>query len=103
MKKIILSAAILAVAGFTTVHAQTITKPVTAVVAQQDSTQKTAVKLDALPEAVKTTLKADAFKDWVPSGAFLVKTATAMYYEVDVTKGSDAKAVKISADGKIIS
>ena len=102
MKKIILSAAILAVAGLSTVRAQSVTKPAAAVVAQQDSTQKTAVKLDELPEAVKTTLKTDAFKEWVPSGAFLVKTANAQYYEVSVTKGADSKIVKIGADGKII-
>jgi len=102
MKKIILSAAVLAIAGLTTVKANTISKHPVAITIQADSVQKTPVKLEALPDPVKTTLKGDAFKDWIPAAAFDVKAGSAEYYEVDVTKGTETRAIKIGADGKLI-
>lgn len=101
MKKIILSAAVLAIAGLTTVKANNVIKNPVAMTMQQD-TAKTAVKLEELPDAVKTTLKDDAFKEWVPSAASKVKTDNAEYYEITVKKGEETKFVKIGADGKII-
>jgi len=101
MKKVILSAAILALVGLTTVNAKTITKsPVVVTIAIQQ--EKTPVKMEELPDAVKTTLKDDAFKEWVPSEAFHIKTDKAEYYEIDVKKGAETRAVNIGPDGKII-
>jgi hypothetical protein len=101
MKKIILSAAILAVAGLTSVKASEIKSPV--VVAVQDSTTKTPVELKDLPEAVTKTLQSDPVKAWTPTAAFLVTNADkTTYYQVDVKKEQETGSLKIDKDGKII-
>jgi hypothetical protein len=94
MRKIILSAAFLAFAGLTTVKANEVKSPVISI--QQDSTTKTPVKLDALPDAVKTTLKSDKYKDFTPSTAFLVTAANKTeWYQVDVAnKQGQAASLK---------
>ncbi|MEJ2879917.1 hypothetical protein [Pedobacter sp. GR22-6] len=102
MKKIILSAAFLAVAGLTTVKASDIKNPV-AVAVVQDSTTKTPVEIKDLPDAVKTTLASEPVKDWIPTASFLVTLADkSTYYQVDVKKEEETKSLKIAADGKII-
>ena len=58
-----------------------------------DSLQKTPVKIEELPAPVKTELPTDVFKTWVPTTAFDVKSGNTEYYEVDVKKGSEEKAV----------
>lgn len=102
MKKIILSAAILAVAGLTSVKASEIKNPVVIAV-QQDSTTKTPVELKDLPEAVTKTLQSDPVKAWTPTAAFLVTNADkTTYYQVDVKKEQETGSLKIDKDGKII-
>ena len=102
MKKIILSAAILAVAGLTSVQASEIKNPVTISV-QQDSTTKTPVELKDLPEAVQKTLQTDPVKEWTPTAAFLVtKSDKSTFYQVDVKKGEETSSLKIDKDGKIV-
>jgi hypothetical protein len=104
MKKIILSAAVLVVAGLATVKANNVNTNMhtVAIVAQADSVQKTPIKLEQLPDPVKTVLSSDVFKTWVPSTAFAVTAGTTQYYEVDVKKGTETKALKFDKDGKII-
>jgi hypothetical protein len=102
MKKIILSAAILAVAGLATVKASSIVKHPVTITVQQDTSQKTPVKLEALPDPVKATLKDDAFKEWIPVSAADVKSGAVEYFEITVKKGTEIRAVKIGPDGKII-
>lgn len=104
MKKMILSAAILAFAGLTTVKAadNSIKNPVQLTV-QQDSTTKTPVELSALPDAVKATLQSDKYKEWTPTAAFEVKTGEKFeYYQVDVKKEEENASLKIGADGVVI-
>lgn len=102
MKKIILSAAILAVAGLTSVKASEMKNPVV-IAAQQDSTTKTPVELKDLPEAVTKTLQSDPVKAWTPTAAFLVTNADkTTYYQVDVKKEQETGSLKIDKDGKII-
>jgi Tfp pilus assembly major pilin PilA len=102
MKKIILSAAILAVAGLTSVKASEIKNPVVVAV-QQDSTTKTPVELKDLPEPVQKTLQSDPVKAWTPTAAFLVTNADkTSYYQVDVKKEQETGSLKIDKDGKII-
>jgi hypothetical protein len=102
MKNFILSAAILAFAGISTVKANEIKNHVKITIIQ-DSSAKVAVKLEDLPEAVKTTLKADAYREWKPTGAFLITEADkSSYYQVDVTKGTEGAFLKIGKDGSII-
>lgn len=102
MKKIILSAAFLAVAGLTSVKASEIKNPIKIVVSQ-DSTTKTPVELKDLPEPVQKVLKSDEAKDLVPVAAFLVINADkTQYYQIDVKKGEQAGSLKIDKDGKVI-
>ncbi|SDL88795.1 hypothetical protein SAMN04487898_1282 [Pedobacter sp. ok626] len=102
MKKIILSAAFLAVAGFTSVKASEIKNSIQVAV-YQDSTTKTPVELKDLPEAVQTTLKADPVKDWTPTAAFLVTNADkSVYYLINVKKGEETGSLKIDKEGKVV-
>ncbi len=104
MKKIIVSAAVLAVAGFATVKANNLNTNIhpVAVTIQAATFHNTPIKLEALPEPVKAVLQTDVFKTWVPSAAFSVTSGTTQYYEVDVKKDTETKALKFDKDGKII-
>lgn len=102
MKNLILSAAIIALAGMSTVKADTV-KAGQAIVIGQDSTAKVPVALDALPEAVKTTLKADAYKEWTPTTAYLVTNADkTSFYQIDVKNQDKLAFIKISKEGTVI-
>ena len=102
MKKIILSAAFLAFAGLTTVKASEI-KVKTAIHTLQDSVTKTPVEVKDLPDAVKTTLAGDKYKDWVPTAVFLVtKADKSEHYQVDVKKQEETASLKIGKDGAVI-
>lgn len=103
MKKIILSAAFLALAGFTTVNANEVAKDRYTVAARQDSTTKTPVELKDLSDSVKATLASEPVKAWTPTAAFLITNADkTSYYLVNVKKESEEGALKIDKDGKII-
>lgn len=102
MKNLILTAALLAFAGISTVKASEVKTPASIAV-QQDSTTKTPVKLEELPAPVTTTLKADAYKDWTPTAAFLVTNADkSQYYHIDVKKGTEVAFIKINKDGVVV-
>lgn len=102
MKKIILSAAFLAFAGLTTVKASEIKTPV-AVSLVQDSVTKTPVEVKDLPDAVKTTLSSEKYKEWIPTAAFLVtKADKSEYYQIDVKKQEETASLKIGKDGVVI-
>ncbi|TCD10895.1 hypothetical protein EZ449_08445 [Pedobacter frigidisoli] len=101
MKKLILSAAFLAFAGFSAVKASEVnTMKNAAIVAVQDSAVKTPIKLEELPEAVATTLKSDAYKGWTPTEAWSVKEGTKEYYQINIKKEAETGSVKIDKDGK---
>jgi hypothetical protein len=101
MKKLILSAAFLALAGFSAVQASEVKDLKTAaIVAVQDSTVKTPVKLEELPEPVTTTLKSDTYKGWTPTEAWSVKDGSKEYYLINVKKEAETGSVKIDKDGK---
>jgi hypothetical protein len=75
---------------------------------KQTSTQQTPaagqsnpVNMEDLPEAVKTTLQADIFKEWIPNSATLVKSEDKEYYQIEVKKGEEVRAIRIGADGKV--
>jgi len=103
MRKLFLSAvAVIALAGATTVNANTLSNPLT-VNTVQDSTTQTTVKLEELPDSVKTLLASDPYKEWSPTSALLIKSADgAEYYRVDVSKGEEKAFLKINKDGKVI-
>ena len=103
MKNFILSAAIVAFAGVSTVKANEIRTPVTISLASDSTANKVPVKLEELPEAVKTTLKANAYKEWTPTTAFLItKADQSTFYQVDVKKGNDIAYLQLSKEGTII-
>ena len=61
------------------------------------------MKLEELPAPVTTTLKADAYKDWTPTTAFLVTAADkSQFYQIDVTKGTEKAFIKINKDGVVV-
>ncbi|MFC5283328.1 hypothetical protein [Pedobacter alpinus] len=102
MKKYILSAAIVALTSVAFVNANELNsnKINTAIVTVQDSTTSTPVKLEELPEPVKTTLLSDAYKAWTPTEAFWVKEEGGKeYYQINVTKEEEKASLKIKADG----
>ena len=102
MRNFILTAAVLAFAGISTVKASETKAPV-AITIQQDSTQKVPVKLEELPAPVVTTLKADAYKDWTPTTAFLITNADkTQFYQIDVKKGKEVAFIKINKDGVVV-
>jgi len=101
MKKIILSAAFLALAGLTTVNANEIKKPIQTTV--QDSTTKVPVELKNLPDSVQKTLQSEPVKAWTPVDAFLVTNPDkSSYYLINVKKDQEIGSLKIDKDGKII-
>ncbi|MHA4894934.1 hypothetical protein ACXZ1K_09290 [Pedobacter sp. PWIIR3] len=104
MKKIILSAAFLALAGFTTVNANEIkSSSYYNVAVKQDSTTKTPVELKDLPDSVKATLASEPVKVWTPTAAFLITNADkTSYYLINVKKEQETGSLKIDKDGKII-
>lgn len=69
-----------------------------AIVVTMDN-EKTAVKAEELPEAVKKTLAGDAYKGFAVAEAFLVKSGDASHYELTLTKGEEKQVVKLNADG----
>ena len=101
MKKLILSAAFLAFAGFSAVQASEVnTMKNAAIVAVQDSAVKTPVKLEELPEPITTALKSDTYKGWTPTEAWSVKEGTKEYYIINVKKVAETGSIKIDKDGK---
>ncbi|QNK61846.1 hypothetical protein H7F33_14960 [Pedobacter sp. PAMC26386] len=111
MKSIILTAAaILAITGISTVKASETKTPLaitvkmdSAMKVQQDSSQKVPVKLEELPAPVTTTLKADAYKDWAATDAFLVTAADkSQYFLINVKKGTEKAFIKINKDGVVV-
>lgn len=98
MKKLILSAAFFALAGFTTANASEVNK--IEIVTVQDSVIKTPIKLEELPEAITAVLKTDPYKDWTPTAAFSVKDGDKVYFQVDVKKEEEVKSLKFDNEGK---
>lgn len=99
MKKLMLSMAFLAIAGTVTVYANN-TQDV-AIVKFQD--EKKPVKVEELPDAVKSTLAGDEYKEWMAEEAFHVKPATGSeHYEIKLKKGEESKTVKLDKDGKVV-
>ena len=99
MKKIMLSALFVAFAVSATI-AQPVNEVSIEVVAQQE---KTPIKLEELPDAVKTTLSGEAYTGWIPSEAFVVTPEEgSKYFEVTLKNEEEVKVVNLSEDGKVI-
>lgn len=97
MKKHILVSAILIGGCSLLVTAQT---PPASVAAKTENPaqEKTEIKAESLPEAVKKALTGDDYKGWEITKAYVVKEV----YEVELKKGSDTKTFKFDKEGKVI-
>ncbi|SOD20371.1 hypothetical protein [Pedobacter xixiisoli] len=98
MKKLFV-AAIVAFAGFTATQAQASVNKIE-IVSVQDSVVKTPIEVSALPDAIKTVLATDPYKDWTPTAAFSVKDGDKSYFQVDVKKAEETASLKFDAEGK---
>lgn len=67
--------------------------------AAQDQEDKTKIKSEELPEAVKKSLEAQEYRGWLIDGAFHVKSTDS--YEVQLKNGAETKTVKFTKDGKV--
>ena len=74
----------------------------TAVIEQGNDVQdeKVEIMTDELPEAVRTTLSTEEYKDWTIEKAYHIKTNN--HYEVKLKKGSESKSIKFDKDGNVV-
>jgi hypothetical protein len=100
MKKLLLSSIVLmffAVAA----NAQTAPSPATpssSTTVEPD--KKTEIKLEALPQPIKTTLSTDAYKGWAV--VKVVYNETKDNYEVDAKNATETKTLTFDKEGKEI-
>ena len=101
MKKVILSAFGLFVFATVSANAQTAQTAAAAQTTTAAQDNKTPVKVEELPEAVKTVLSSDAsLKEWTPTTAFLVKEGEGKeYYAIEMQKGQEKGAIKLDKEG----
>lgn len=59
--------------------------------------EKTKIKPEELPEAVKKTLAGDDYKGWEVANAYVSKEV----YEVELKKGTEMKTFKFDKEGKL--
>jgi len=100
MKKVIFAivAGVMSVGAVQVAKAQAAPKATETATAQTD--EKVKIKVEELPDAIKTALGGDAYKGWSANSAFYNKTKD--IYEVDVKKGTEAKTLKFTKDGTIV-
>lgn len=67
--------------------------------AAQDQDDKTKIKSEELPEAVKKSLEGQEYRGWLIDAAYHVKSTDS--YEVQLKNGAETKTVKFSKDGKV--
>jgi hypothetical protein len=73
--------------------------PATAAPAAADQDDKTKIKSEELPEAVKKSLEGQEYRGWLIDAAYHVKSTDS--YEVQLKNGAETKTVKFSKDGKV--
>jgi ribosomal protein L21E len=98
MKKVIFAivAGVMSFGAVSAATAQRLTTPVS----QDQADEKVKIKVEELPDAIKTALASDSYKGWSADAAFYNKTKD--NYEVQVKKGTETKTLKFSKDGNII-
>lgn len=104
MKKLMLSAAVLAFAGFTAtnVNAETTNFPTASevVMGVQD---KTPVNPEDLPDAVKEALAGEEYAEWSVKEAFAVAPADGVpFYEISLQKDQETKVVNLNEAGEVV-
>ena len=71
----------------------------TAAPAAEAQDDKTKIKSEELPEAVKKALEAQEYRGWLIDAAYHVKSTDS--YEVELKNGAETKAVKFNKDGSV--
>lgn len=99
MKRIIIAAIAVTATSVTFAQSTAAATQGTSVTIVNEEREKTPVKLEDLPDAVKKALKGPEFDGWKPVTAYWVKSDKASYYEIEVAKGEDKKTVNLAADG----
>jgi len=64
----------------------------------QDQEDKTKIKSEELPDAVKKSLEAQEYRGWLIDAAFHVKSTDS--YEVSLKNGAETKTVTFDKEGK---
>ena len=67
--------------------------------AAADQEDKTKIKSEELPEAVKKSLEAQEYRGWLIDAAYHVKSTDS--YEVELKNGAETKTVKFDKEGKV--
>ena len=67
--------------------------------AAEEQDDKTKIKSEELPEAVKKALEAQEYRGWLIDAAYHVKSTDS--YEVELKNGAETKAVKFNKDGSV--
>lgn len=94
-----LSAAVLAFAGMATVSAETVKTPVASAIVMNIQ-DKTPVKAEDLPDAIKTALAGDDYAGWTVKEAFAVQTGGALTYEISLQKGDENRVISLNEAGE---
>jgi len=101
MKKAIFAAIAIACAGYT--NAQSDTTAVASnnpnIATNIEDQEKTPLKVEELPDAVRKALASDTYAGWTPAEASLVKSQKP-YYEIIVVRGEEKMVVNLDSDGK---
>ena len=102
MKKIMLSAAILAFAGMATVNAGTVNSKVSIATVMQFQ-DRTPVKAADLPDAVKEALAGEEYSEWSIKEAFAVAPAEGVpFFEISLQKGDENRVVNLNEAGEVV-
>ena len=67
----------------------------------QEDANKVKITEDQLPQAIKTTLAKDDYKDWKVDAAYYYK-GDKEYYQVVLKKNTDTKTVNFDKDGNVV-
>lgn len=98
MKKLIVAVSMLVLGAGTVSTA--VAKEASSATTILQADEKVKVKVEELPEAIKTTLASEPYSAWKAETALLNKTKD--YYEIEVKKGTEKRTIKLSKDGKAV-
>lgn len=97
MKKIIIAAIALTFGGITNVVSAN-----TGNIEITSEDNRTPIKVEDLPEAVKKSLASTAFEGWTAVSAYLVEGVAGSHYEVTLTKEAEKKTVNFDKEGNTV-
>ena len=97
-----LSAAILAFAGMATVNAETVNSKISVATVMQFQ-DRTPVKAEDLPDAVKEALAGEEYSEWTIKEAFAVSPAEGVpFFEISLQKGDENRVVNLNEAGEVV-